>query len=69
MTATRVENVWLMRQGDDVVVLIEHGGRWYEAIREPANGNFSHNISAHGIASLYPPVQWLAEAAPQEGES
>lgn len=34
--------IWLRREGDDVVVLVEIDGQWVERIRERADGAFSH---------------------------
>lgn len=51
--------VWLRKEGELAVVLIEIGGLWVEAIRENLSGEFSHIVEADGIgarsASVYHP--------------
>lgn len=54
-----VGGVWLMRDGDHVLVLVERDGTYYEAIREHHETNFSHCISAEGIRGLETPVPWM----------
>lgn len=34
--------IWVRREGDYVVVLIEENGEWREVIRDVADGPFSH---------------------------
>ena len=42
--------VWLMRQGDQAIVLVETAEReWVEIIREQLDGQFSHAITSLGI--------------------
>ena len=63
-----------MREGGEsglayVVVYVQMHGVWYEAIRELADGSFSHCISALGLVSAScQPVSWLnkAQVAAQE---
>jgi hypothetical protein len=47
--------IWLRREGDYVVVLVEHkidgGSVWVEVIREHHEGPFSHIIEPSGIES------------------
>jgi hypothetical protein len=51
--AVPVKGVWLRRLGDHVIVSIEaEDGRDIEVIREWHDGNFSHNISEHGLRAL-----------------
>ena len=57
-----IEDIWLMREGDDAVVYVKRQGLWYEVIRELAEGSFSHCITANGIASRScTPAHWLNE--------
>lgn len=43
--------IWLRREGQHAVVLIEVGkGQWVELIRENIDGPFSHIIEPSGIA-------------------
>lgn len=44
-----VSAIWLRREADHVVVLVEQGIRWVEVIREPIDGPFSHIAEASGI--------------------
>lgn len=37
--------IWLRREGDDLVVLVEVGGQWYEAIRERDYGPKETRVS------------------------
>lgn len=46
-----VEGVWLRRDGDHAVVLVEVEGEWHEVIREHYDGNFSHITESGGIRS------------------
>lgn len=43
-----VSAVWLRREGDYAVVLVEIGGVWYKAISEHVEGNFSHMANVAG---------------------
>ena len=57
----QVMGIMLMRDGDDMVVLAEDiSGRQVELIRERAEGPISHNISEHGINSLFGKAFWIA---------
>ena len=53
-----VEGIWLRYVGGEndpyanVVVDVEIGGTWFEAIREPHGACFSHCISAAGIRKV-----------------
>jgi len=51
-----VQDIWLAREGKegegDVIVYVKMRGKWHEALREKIGANFSHIISAHGLASL-----------------
>ena len=42
-------SIWLRREGNDAVVLIEHGGEYVEILREPADSCFSHCVHDGGI--------------------
>jgi hypothetical protein len=58
-----IQDIWLIREGDDVVVYVQREGQWYEAIREQASANFSHCITANGLASAQcQSVSWLNRA-------
>jgi hypothetical protein len=46
-----VEGIWLRREPDHTVVLIERDGLWTEIIREPADGSYSHICEPSGIQS------------------
>lgn len=48
-----VEGVWLRRDGDHVVVLIERGDKWIECIRENIDSPFSHIIEPEGIRACF----------------
>jgi hypothetical protein len=69
-----IQDIWLIREGGEndvnasVVVYVQRGGIWYEAIRELLDSQFSHNISANGLVSeSCKPVAWLNKAdQPQE---
>jgi hypothetical protein len=37
-----ISAIWLCKEGDSVIVLFERDGIWYNAIREHADGSFSH---------------------------
>lgn len=51
--AVPVQGIWLCREGDYAVVLVEYpDGRQFEAIREHVDGQFSHFIHDHGLAAL-----------------
>jgi hypothetical protein len=45
-----IQDIWLMREDNDVVVYVQREGKWYEAIREPYGYNHSHCITASGLA-------------------
>lgn len=48
--ATGYKAIWLRREGDHVVVLVEDSiGEWVEVIREHFDGNFSHIVEPRGI--------------------
>lgn len=50
--AVPVQGIWLRREGDHVVVLVEFpDGREVEVIRERLDGCFSHFIHDWGLAS------------------
>lgn len=53
-----ISGLWLRREGDHVVVLVEQSGAWVEVIREHFAGPFSHIIEPSGIRAV------LAKAAP-----
>lgn len=40
--------VWLRRMADTVQLLVERDGRWYLAIEESIEGNFSHIAEGNG---------------------
>ena len=46
-----VSGVWLRREGDRVVVLFERDGKWYRAISEHMDSQFSHIIEPLGMAA------------------
>ena len=51
--AVPVQGIWLRREGEDAVVLVEYpDGRQIEAIRERLDGQFSHFIHDWGLAKL-----------------
>ena len=47
--ATGYGPIWLRREGDYVIVEVEHAGEWIEVIREHIDGNFSHCVEPIGI--------------------
>lgn len=47
--AVAVDGIWLRREGDDAVVLVERDGRWLEIIREHIDGPFSHICEPNGV--------------------
>jgi hypothetical protein len=68
-----IEGIWLMREGGEsdplakAVVYVQMQGRWYEAIRESIDSNFSHCVSSYGLASdQLKLADW--NEAPQESE-
>ena len=44
-----IEGLWLRREGDKVIVLVQIDGQWTEVIRESAEGPFSHTVAPNGI--------------------
>lgn len=48
-TPVEVSGIWLQREGDDAVVMVERDGRWIEVIREHVDGPFSHIVEPSGI--------------------
>lgn len=53
-----VMGIWLRREGNHVVVLAEDtNGNSVEVIREWHDGQFSHNITEHGIRSRFEKAQ------------
>lgn len=70
-----VQDIWLMREGGEndlahTVVYVKMEGVWYEAIRELADSNFSHCISAYGLTSGHlASASWLnnAEQTKEQG--
>ena len=44
-----ISGLWLRRERDHVVVLVEHDRRWFEVIRGPLNAVFSHIAEPAGI--------------------
>ena len=49
-----VQGVWLRREVEHAVVLVERDGRWIEIIREHIDGPFSHIVEPAGIRRLAP---------------
>lgn len=69
-----VQDIWLLREDDKVVVYVQIHGKWYEAIREIHDSSFSHNITANGLEAIsnpaskaYAPVQWASSDKEEEG--
>ena len=58
----QIENVWLVRVGGDVQVLVQLPGEPLPrlAITEPIDGAFSHCAHASGIENA-PFAEWLAD--------
>lgn len=58
----QIENVWLVRVGGEVQVLVQLPGEDLPrlAIKEPIEGPFSHCAHASGIESA-PFAEWLAD--------
>ena len=48
-TPVEVDGIWLRREGDYAVVLIERNGEWIEIIREHFDGSFSHICEPNGV--------------------
>lgn len=48
-----VEGIWLRREGQYIVVLVERGKEWVEVMREHESGSFSHIIEPEGIRSRF----------------
>jgi hypothetical protein len=44
-----VKGIWLQREGDYAVVIMETGGKQIELIREPLDCPFSHYVHTGGI--------------------
>ncbi len=44
--------IWLVREGDQAVVQIEHGGKVITVIREHLDANFCHCIEPLGIEAV-----------------
>ena len=44
-----VSGIWLRREGNYAVVLVEHEGEFVEVIREHIEGPFSHIVEPTGI--------------------
>lgn len=42
MTDRRLHPIWLRREGDKAVVLVEVNGRWFRVIEEPLHAIVSH---------------------------
>ena len=47
-----VGDIMLIKKGKYTVVKVNLQGKWYEAIREISEDNFSHNITAVGLLAL-----------------
>ena len=47
--AVAVDGIWLRREGDHAVVLVERDGRWLEIIREYIDAPFSHICEPNGV--------------------
>lgn len=45
-----VEGIWLLRDGDKVIVRAEIDGKWIDVIREHHDGMFSHIVEPAGMA-------------------
>ncbi len=61
-----VTGVWLRREGDQAVLLVEVEGEWLIACREALDGGpFSHVVEPAGIASGEPDPE--TQYAPWEG--
>lgn len=48
-----VEGIWLRKDGEYVVVLVERGNEWVEVIREHEIGPFSHIVEPEGIRARF----------------
>ena len=51
MSEVKYAPIWLVREGDSVLVKIEVGGKWITIIREHYDGSFSHIVESNGIES------------------
>ncbi len=47
--AVAVNGIWLRREGDHAVVLVERDGAWLDIIREHIDGPFSHICEPNGV--------------------
>jgi hypothetical protein len=53
-TPVAISGIWLRREGNFAVMLIERDGRWFEIVREPLDSQFSHIIEPNGIRRIAP---------------
>lgn len=51
LDSIEVRGVWLRREGNQAVVLVERGDKWVEIIREGFDGQFSHICEPTGIVN------------------
>ena len=51
-TPVVVSAIWLRREGNHAVVLIERDGKWHEIIVEPLDSQFSHIIEPSGVRAV-----------------
>jgi hypothetical protein len=59
--------VWIHRSGDYIVVELEApDGSWVEAVREQADGNYSHIIEPLGIEACFEKHLNPAKSSPAE---
>jgi hypothetical protein len=49
-----ISAVWLRRSGDNAEVLVERDGKWYKAITELADNNYSHIAEGNGAYQWTP---------------
>jgi hypothetical protein len=60
-----VDGIWLRREGDYAVVLVQRDGQWREIIREHVDGPFSHICEPNGVRARETST-YIVEDAPQK---
>lgn len=65
-----ITGIWLRRSGNQAVVAVEIGGRWYDAISETYNGAFSHIAEPEGADNWKPvPFEDCGDRPKGEGDT
>jgi len=53
-----VSGIWLVREGEYIIVRAEVNGAWVEVIREYHDGPFSHIVEDNGIRARSDQKRW-----------